>query len=52
MGITRKQAAAEIGVSARTYLRWEWGDTDPTPEHRRAYHKQLMKWKKAVDKCL
>lgn len=52
MGISRKQAAAQIGVSARTYLRWEWGDSEPTPDHHRAYYKQLAHWRKAVEKYL
>jgi transcriptional regulator with XRE-family HTH domain len=47
MGLTLKQAAAEIGVSARTYLRWEQGAT-PNPGNLRRYSAQLQEWERKV----
>lgn len=52
MGLTLKQAAAQLDVSARTYSRWEWGDAEPVPGNHRAYYNQLQSWKKAVKKYL
>lgn len=47
MGLTLKQAASELGVSARTYIRWEQGAT-PNPENHRKYSTQLETWKRKV----
>lgn len=52
MGVSRKAAAAELGVSVRTLLRWELGDTEPTASHHRKYEEMLRQWKDAVDKFL
>jgi DNA-binding XRE family transcriptional regulator len=47
MGITLERAAREVGVSTRTYIRWEKGIT-PTPENHRYYAAQLETWKRKV----
>jgi DNA-binding XRE family transcriptional regulator len=52
MGLTLKEAAFEVGVSARTYLRWEWGDTSPSPKNHRKYQQQLQQWQDAVEEFL
>ena len=52
MGLTLKEAASEVGVSARTYLRWEWGDTNPSPKNHRRYQQQLQQWQDAVEEFL
>lgn len=52
MGLTLKEAALEVGVSARTYLRWEWGDTNPSPRNHRKYQQQLQQWQDAVEEFL
>lgn len=49
MGITLKEAAAEIRVSPRSYLRWEWGDAQPVPRNHRRYAAQLESWQHAID---
>lgn len=49
MGLTAAEAAKEIGVSARTYLRWEWGDVAPLPDNHRKYHDQLARWADAAE---
>jgi DNA-binding XRE family transcriptional regulator len=51
MGITVKQAALEIGVSARTYMRWEQGATPNLKNHRK-YGDQLRGWRRATDKIV
>lgn len=48
MGLTLKDAASEVGVSARTYLRWEWGDVNPSPRNHRKYQSQLQTWQDAI----
>lgn len=52
MGVSRRAAAAELGVSVRTLLRWELGDTEPTSDHHRKYEELLRQWSEAVDKFL
>ena len=52
MGLTLKEAASEVGVSARTYLRWEWGDVNPSPGNHRKYQQQLQTWQDAVEEFL
>jgi DNA-binding XRE family transcriptional regulator len=52
MGITLREAASEVGVSARTYLRWEWGDVNPSPKNHRKYQQQLQQWQDAVEEFL
>jgi DNA-binding XRE family transcriptional regulator len=52
MGITLREAAFEVGVSARTYLRWEWGDVNPAPKNHRKYQQQLQQWQDAVEEFL
>jgi DNA-binding XRE family transcriptional regulator len=47
MGITLERAAHDVGVSTRTYIRWEKGVT-PTPENHRYYAAQLETWKRKV----
>lgn len=32
-GRTMRQAASDLGVTERTYARWEAGDGSPRPEH-------------------
>ncbi len=49
MGITCAAAAAELEVSPRTLLRWEWGDAEPVPASRRRYGALLEQWRQAVD---
>jgi DNA-binding XRE family transcriptional regulator len=48
VGLTLREAAAEIGVSARTYLRWEWGDTEPRAGNHKKYQQQLQQWQDAL----
>jgi transcriptional regulator with XRE-family HTH domain len=48
MGLTLKQAASQIGVTTRTYLRWEHGAT-PNPENHRAYSAQLEEWTRKIN---
>jgi DNA-binding XRE family transcriptional regulator len=52
MGLTLKEAAGEVGVSARTYLRWEWGDVNPNPDNHRKYQQQLQQWQDTVEESL
>jgi predicted transcriptional regulator len=52
MGITRKDASSEVGVTVRTYLRWETGEVEPTPTHHRKYQEQLQQWREAVNSFL
>lgn len=47
MGITLERAAHDVGVSTRTYIRWEKGAT-PTPANHRYYAAQLETWKRKV----
>jgi hypothetical protein len=39
-------------VSVRTLLRWEFGDTEPEPDHHRKYEELLRGWKNSVEKFL
>lgn len=48
MGLTIAEAAAEIGVSPRTYARWESGAGTPAPANHRAYQVQLRRWEAAA----
>lgn len=52
MGITRAVASRELGVSPRTYYRWEEGIVDPHPGNHRKYSEQLTRWQTAVDNFL
>lgn len=47
MGLTQAQAAAELGVSVRSYLRWEQGHCVPLPANLRRYAAQLQRWRDA-----
>jgi predicted transcriptional regulator len=47
MGVTLKQAASQLGVSARQYLRWEQGAT-PSPGNHRKYSAQLGEWARKI----
>lgn len=52
MGVTVREAAAELKVSARTYSRWEKGTTGLLSDHHRAYHELLAKWEAALSEFL
>jgi predicted transcriptional regulator len=52
MGVTRKEAADEIGVDTRTYLRWEWGKNQPSYRNHRKYWEQLTRWQNLVNDFL
>lgn len=43
-GLTIVQAAAILGVSPRTLLRWERDYCEPRPANYRAYAEQLRQW--------
>lgn len=47
MGLTRRQAAEQIGISARTLLRWEQGE-QPNPGNHRRYAALIDEWKKKL----
>jgi transcriptional regulator with XRE-family HTH domain len=47
MGLTRRQAGDQIGISARTLLRWEQGQP-PNPGNHRRYAALLNEWKKKL----
>jgi DNA-binding transcriptional regulator YiaG len=49
MGFTLAETAAGLEVSPRTLLRWEWGDTEPTPKNHRKYHALLKAYQNLVD---
>jgi DNA-binding XRE family transcriptional regulator len=51
MGVTIKDAASELGVSARTYLRWEHG-AKPSLENQRKYGDQIRAWRRATAKIV
>lgn len=48
MGICLEDAAREVGVSSRQYLRWEWGDSSPRPGNHRKYSAQLQRWQRLI----
>lgn len=45
MGLTLPEAAAQLHVSPRTLLRWEWGDSYPSPVNHRNYAELLESWR-------
>jgi DNA-binding transcriptional regulator YiaG len=47
MGLSRQQAAEQIGISPRTLLRWEQGQP-PNPGNHRRYAVILDEWKKKI----
>lgn len=48
MGLTLREAASEIGVTARTLWRWEHGE-DPNPKNHRKYQVTLQRWRQIID---
>lgn len=50
MGISIADAAGQLGVSARTYSRWEHGANEPNPDHHRAYRALMEDWEAAIRK--
>lgn len=49
MGLTRSEAAKELGVAPRTYYRWEQGIGDLLPVNHRKYSEQLTRWQTAIN---
>lgn len=49
MGVTQKDAAEHLGVSANSFGYWERGDRQPDPVHIRVYYSQLYAWQQAVN---
>lgn len=39
LNLSQREAAAQVGVSERTWQNWEAGDSFPRPSHRRALDK-------------
>jgi transcriptional regulator with XRE-family HTH domain len=47
-GLTQRQIADELGVSALTVTRWEAGTHRPQPRHRAAYARVLDELRREV----